>query len=323
MERCDSVGHVEEIKALFLRNKRPTFPAFFDRAYPYAVSAGGASWVARNGPGAIVGHQAIFPRVFCDAQRVMRAALLVDNLFDAGHRNFWSAVELSRRTLADLCDAGCFDFAYTDATPPSHAVLRAAGFTTIGTLQRFVLPLHPLYLGFCRMRARPKPLSVARLDGLREASVAEALRALRPGAQFRGERSLELYATRLGGDTMPSWQWLLLRPKRDPGGPVAALVLTTRPPGRAVLSVVDVLWDEARVSAASVLHAVARAARADGLKQLSMFTLAESRLACCLDRCGFIRRNDTLPLVVHLTREGAVLPPVQDWLMTYFDGSAW
>jgi hypothetical protein len=84
-----------------------------------------------------------------------------------------------------------------------------------------------------------------------------------------------------------------------------------------------VLWDEARVSAASVLHAVARAARADGLKQLSMFTLAESRLAGCLERCGFIRRNDTLPLVVHLTREGAVLPPVQDWLMTDFDGSAW
>jgi hypothetical protein len=54
-----------------------------------------------------------------------------------------------------------------------------------------------------------------------------------------------------------------------------------------------------------------------------MFTLAESRVARYLERCGFIRRNDTLPLVVHLTREDAVLPPVQDWLMTYFDGSAW
>jgi hypothetical protein len=323
MERCDSVAHEEEIKALFLRNERPSFPAFFERAYPYAVSTGGASWVARNAPGAIIGHQGVFPRVFRDAQRALRAALLVDNLFDPGHRNFWSAVELCRRTLADLCDAGCFDFAYTDATPPSHAVLRAAGFTTIGTLQRFVLPLQPLYLAFFRMRSHPKPLSVARLDGLREPSVAEALRALRPGGQFRGERSLELYATRLGGETIPDWQWLLLRPVRDPDGPVGALVLTTRLPGGAVLSVVDALWDEARISEASVLHAVAHAARADGLKQLSMFTLAESRLARCLERCGFIRRNDTLPLAVHVTRQGTVLPLVQDWSMTYFDGSAW
>jgi len=153
--------------------------------------------------------------------------------------------------------------------------------------------------------------------------VAEALRTLRPGAQFRVERSLELYATRLGGETIPSWQWLLLRPERDPGTPVAALVLTTRPPGQAVLSVVDVLWDEARVSAASVLHAMARTARAEGFKKLSMLTLAESRLARSLERCGFIRREGTLPLVVQRIREDAVLPPVQDWVLTYFDGSAW
>jgi hypothetical protein len=35
----------------------------------------------------------------------------------------------------------------------------------------------------------------------------------------------------------------------------------------------------------------------------------------------FIRRNGALPLVVHLIREDAMLPPVQDWFMTSFDGS--
>jgi hypothetical protein len=54
-----------------------------------------------------------------------------------------------------------------------------------------------------------------------------------------------------------------------------------------------------------------------------MVTLAESRLARCLERCGFIQRHDALPLVAHLIREDAALPPVQDWLMTYFDGSTW
>ena len=325
IERCDSLAHGDEIKALFLRNDRPTFPAFFDRAYPYAVSAGARSWVARDGRGVMVGHLAAFPRVFRDATRVARAALLVDNVFDAAHRNFWSAVELCRRALADLSATGDFDFAYTDPTPPGLALVRALRFTQVGTLHRFVLPLQPLYLGFFRIKARAEPLSVERVGGRDDARIAAALRALRPGARFRGERSLDLYATRLGGETIPNWQWLVLRADPEGGGgtAVAGLVLTARPPGAATASVIDAVWDDARVSPASVLHAVARAARDDGCKKLSMFTLAESALARSLKACGFVRRADALPVVVHLSREGAELPPIRDWSMTYFDGSAW
>src|SRR5205809_426434 len=257
IERCDSLAHGDEIKALFLRNDRPTFPAFFDRAYPYAVSAGARSWVARDGRGVMVGHLAAFPRVFCDATRVARAALLVDNVFDAAHRTFWSAVE------------------------------RGGG----------------------------------RID----ARSAAALQGLRPGARLGGGRWRALYATGLGGAAIRSWRSLLLRAGREGGGgtAVAGLVLTARPPGAATASVVDAVWDDARVSPASVLHAVARAARDDGCKKLSMFTLAESALARSLKACGFVRRADALPVVVHLSREGAELPPIRDWSMTYFDGSAW
>src|SRR5438874_1544883 len=138
-----------------------------------------------------------------------------------------------------------------------------------------------------------------------------------------GQRSVELYATRFSGVTMPGWHWLLLRSEREAGGPVAGLVLARYMPGQAALDVVDVIWDQARLSAASVMHAVARAARADGLQKLSLFTLAESHLARCLERCGFVRRPDTLPLVLHLMRQNVALPPAQDWLLTSFDGSAW
>jgi len=323
IERCDTVTHGEEIKALFLRNDYPTFPAFFRRAYPYAMSTGGASWVARNGQGSVVGHLAAFPRVFGDGTRVARGALLVDNLFDRAYRNYWSAVELSRRALADIREAGDYDFAYTDPSLPGQALLRALGFTRVGTLQRFVFPLHPLYAGFFRIKARAQPLAAEPVGGLQDPRVAEALRALPPGPQFRGERSVELYATRLGGDTMPDWQWLLLRPQRQAGAAVAALVLTAPQPGAAVLRIVDLLWDDARVSPASVVHAVARTARDVGFTKLSMVTLAESELARSLGRCGFIRRHDALPLVVHLTRTNAALPPVRDWALTYFDGSGW
>ena len=122
---------------------------------------------------------------------------------------------------------------------------------------------------------------------------------------------------------MPDWQWLLLRPQRQAGAAVAALVLTAPQPGATVLRIVDLLWDDARVSPASVVHAVARTARDVGFTKLSMVTLAESELARSLGRCGFIRRHDALPLVVHLTRTNAALPPVRDWALTYFDGSGW
>lgn len=322
IERCDSLAYGEEIKALFLRNERPTFPAFFDRAYPYAVAAGGCSWIARNGQGSVVGHLAAFPRKFRDATRVARAALLVDNLFDRAHRNYWSAVELCRRAMADLPQKA-FEFAYTDPTPPAQALVRALGFTQVGTLRRFVVPLQPMYLGFFRLKTRAERLSVERVAGLRDARVADAARVLGPQAQFRGERSLELYATRLGGETIRRWQWLLLRPEHDPGSAVAALVLVAHEPGEAVMRIVDLRWDDDRVAAASLLHAVARTARADGCRRLSMFTLAESRLARSLEQCGFRPRCDALPLVVHVSREAAVLPPVEDWVITQFDGSAW
>jgi hypothetical protein len=322
IERCDSLAVGEEIKALFLRNDYPTFPTFFDRAYPYASSTGGSSWIARNGQGSVVGHLAAFPRTFRDGTAVVRAALLVDNLFDRAYRNFWSAVELCRRAWADLRQAGECDFAYTDPTLPAQPVLKAAGFTTVGALRRFVLPLHPLYVGLFRLLTPVEPLVAERLDtGAAETRVAEALQTLSPGARFRGERSLELYATRLGGDSIPHWQWLLLRAPSDPA--TAALALTARRPGEAVLRIVDLRWDEARASAASVVHAVARSARDEGFGRMCIVTLAESELARSLGRCGFIGRRDALPLVVHLSRQDAVLPPVRDWLLTYFDGSAW
>src|SRR5207247_4081102 len=112
----------------------------------------------------------------------------------------------------------------------------------VGTLRRVVLPLQAVYLGFFRIKARAEPVSVGRVGGREDARIAAALRALRPGARFRGERSLDLYATRLGGETIPNWQWLLLRAEREGGGgggggtAVAGLVLTARPPGAGTAS---------------------------------------------------------------------------------------
>lgn len=324
IERCNDLGLGDEIKALFLRNERPTFPAFFDRAYPLAYGAGGASWVVREGLGGVVGHLAVFPRRFRDSAREARAGLLMDALFDPAHRNFWNAVTLVRRVVADLRDAGSYDFAYTDPTPPAQPVLKAVGFTQVDSLQRFVAPLYWLYLGLARLRTRPQRLEVERLRGLDGVLVSEALRAVSAGTRFRAERSPELYATRLGLGSIREWEWLLFRsPRNRAGRPVAGLVLTAPSCSSRAATIVDLLWDECRVGAEAVLAGAATAARAAGCRRLSVVAPAQSALASTLTRSGFVNRGDPLPLFLLRIRQNTALPLRRDWVLTYFDGSAW
>lgn len=322
IERCNSLLQADAIKALFLRNERRTFPAFFDRAYPVAMAAGGSSWIARNPRGAVVGHLAAFPRLFRNSVQRARAALFVDLLVDGAHRNFWCAVELCRRAAADLRAAGDFDFAFTDPAPVAHPVLRAAGFAESDALERFVAPLHKLYTGLFRITARPERLLAERVGRTNEGRVADVLGALVPGPYFRAERSLELYATRLGGDTISHWDWLVLRPQRDSGAPDAALAVTAHQPGGTTLGIVDLVWDDRRVSVASLLQAVIDVAQQEGYRRLSMASSAKAAFTNALRRRGFMRRADVVPLLV-LPTSPATLPPLCDWFLTNLDSSAW
>jgi len=285
------------------------------------MAAGGSSWIARDAQGAVVGHLAAFPRVFRSAVGRARAALLVDLFIEEGHRNFWLAVELCRRAVGDLRSAGDFDFAFTDPTAPAQLVLKAAGFAQCAAFERFVTPLHALYNRLFRIAARAEPLLAVRVGRGQEARVADVLRAVPPGSYFRAERSLELYSTRLGDDVTRGWEWLVLRPRRDPGASDAALAVTARQ-HEGTLSIVDLVWDERRVTVASVLQAVIEVARQEGYRKLSVASLANGAFTGALRCRGFIRRADTLPLFV-LRTSRAALPPFSEWLLTYFDGSGW
>jgi len=322
IERCNSLLRADEIKGFFQRNDRSTFPALFERAYPPAMAAGGSSWIARDAQGVVVGHLAAFPRLFRSAVGTARAALLVDLLVEERHRDFWSAVALCRRAVSDLCSAGAFDFAFTDPTPPAQLALKAAGFAQSAAFERFVTPVHALYNRLFQIAARTEPLLAERVDRGDQARVSDALRAVPPGSYFRAERSLELYATRLGGEAIADWEWLVLRPQRDPRAPDAALAVTSRQAGGATLSIVDLVWDERRVPVASVLQAIIEVAGQEGCNKLSISTLANGSFVRALRSRGFIRRADTLPLFVVRT-SCAELPPVSDWFLTYFDGSGW
>jgi hypothetical protein len=321
IERCNSVAQGAEIEALFRRNEHPKFAAAFERAYPYAYSNGGASWIARDDEGTAVGHLAVFPRMFRDGSRTVRGALLADCLFDRAHRNFFLAVQLCRRVVADLRLSGRFDFAYSDPTPPAVPVLKAAGFAPLGALQRLVTPTHPLYVGLCALRARAERLTVERVGDRYEQGIAQAVDRM-CGAEFRAARSPELYATRLGGADLLGCEWLVVRSRLGSAAPEVALVLVARQSGSRLLNIADVRWDDRRVSPASTLVAVARSAWAGGCPRLGIVTLVPSGFADTLTRCGFIRRRDALPLLT-LTLGETPLPPPERWLLTFFDGSGW
>jgi GNAT superfamily N-acetyltransferase len=322
VERCDGRAREAEIKALFQRNGRTGFEQFFDRAYPQAMAAGGASWVARSAQGELVGHIAAFPWPCCRSGREVRAAMLVDLLFDAAYRNFWYAAELCRRALTDLRAGSEFAFIYSDPTPAAEAVLRAVGMSMIDTFRRFVSPTNPLYTHLFRLGTRIEPLMVERTETLDTPALTGALQRLQAGSRFRGRRSLDLYATRLGGEILPNWHWLLMRPRGMDGSPVAAVLAASIREAR-MLSVVDVLWDEERVTPVSILAAVRRQARADGCRKVSMTALMQSGFADALRRLGFIRRADRLPLLVLQIDSAAPLPPSGEWFLSAFDSSAW
>jgi hypothetical protein len=84
----------------------------------------------------------------------------------------------------------------------------------------------------------------------------------------------------------------------------------------------DLRWDEEHITAESVLDGVARATRAAGLAKLSVFVLTPSRLEQAMRRCGFVQREDDLAFFA-LSLSGEELPPAEDWLPTFIDGTVW
>jgi hypothetical protein len=330
IERCDTAARGDEIKALFVRNARPSFAPFFDRAYPTAYAGGGSSWLAHDADGGLVGHFAAFPRRFRTVSGAVRGALLMDLLFDAPHRNFWSAVALVRRAITDLRSGpDAYDFAYTDPTPPAEPVLRAVGFRVAGRFHRFVAPLHPLYRWLHELRAQSHALPHGPTGERRgwdwESRVTRLLEREGFWAAFRAERSVTLYRTRLGGEEIADWEWLSLAagPPRAGQTDDTALLLVSQRPGKQTATLVDLLWDGARATLDAVLLGAMAAVRDAGFTRLSVVTLGSSPLARALGRTGYVSRGDELPLLTLRLKNNTAVPPVEDWLLTAFDGSAW
>lgn len=319
--KCDSTTRATEIKALFLRNDRPAFPDFFERVYRTLAAEGGASWIATDEQGDVVMHIALFPRSFRGNSGTYRVGLIGDLMADVPYRDFWSPLKLFRRAIADIKREGAFDFLYSDPSPNSVALAKAVGFVSLGELRRYVAPVNPLYLAFCGARARATRTR-ARCERELDAEGSATLGDL-AGAHLQATRSPDFYRARTGGELAPTPRYVTVRPHDAADERPAAVGMLAAHDGAETAALVDLQWDAERLGVESALHAVARAARAQGFRKLSCATLGGSRFAESLSSYGFIARECIQPMFVLRMNPAQSLPQGPEWMLTSLDGSAW
>jgi hypothetical protein len=324
IERVDAIAHRADITALFGRNDRASFERFFDLAYPASAAAGGCSWVVREDNGAVVAHLAMFPRTLRGAGRSFEAALFGDLIADVSHRNFWTAAKLMRRAVDDLRAEGRIALAYTDPTPPSLPVAKAAGFVPWAELVRFVLPLNRLYLFASRLRSGGHRVRVEIIQP-DDPRLAPALLRLGPGPWLGAARTPGMYRAHGSGRPELTPVIVILTSAREPQERAAplAVALLDRLGATRTVEIVDLLWDDARVSIASVVHSLARAARRNKFDRMYTRSLAGSHLSGELRAAGCMARKDGQPFHRLLLGADPGLPPLDDWVLSPLDGSAW
>ncbi|MDQ3995529.1 MAG: hypothetical protein M3303_00760 [Gemmatimonadota bacterium] len=324
---ANPLEHAEEIKELFLANERPEFPEFFDRAYPSAVRGGGKSWIGVDADGRLVMHIARFPHRFAFGERTVVSGLLVNLMAAKSHRTVVPALTLMRQVTADSKGERDVDFLYADPNAAGTALLKAAGFATVGTLKRFVFPLAGgrwytdaiarVYHARVRVRAWNHGARAVEYTAQhfnpdafeRPAGASPALRAFRPP---------DLYRQRLAGYPSSTDHWFTFHENARSTQPSAAVLV------RGSLDRTATLYSLSREPSLrlfAIVPSLTAALRRAGYRRLSVSTLAGTHFAEELTRAGFIPREDSDPIMVcAVTELGAdALRAAATWEITELD----
>jgi hypothetical protein len=321
------LDHAGDIKELFLAHDHPEFPEFFDRAYPAAVRSGAKSWVGIDAEGRLVMHIARFPRWFTLSDRAVVGGVLLDLMAAKSRRTFFPALALLRQVIGDSKSEGDVDFLYGVPTGQAVALFKAAGFATVGCVQRFVFPLagaswytdaaarvYQTMLRVCAWSTSAAAVEhvTQHFDAAafeRPAGASSALRPLRP---------TELYHQCLAGYPGSAYHWLTFHHGACTTEPVAAALVRG---GADRIATLFALSREPASPLSAIVPALARALRGAGYHRLAVSTLMGGDFARELTRAGFVPRPDRLPLLAYaLTDVGAdALHATPIWEVTGLD----
>jgi hypothetical protein len=324
---ANPLDHAGEIKDLFLEDDRAKFPEFFDRAYPSAVRSGGKSWIGVDADRRLVMHVARFPRRFTLGERTVAGGVLLNLIAAKSHRTVVPALTLMRQLVTDSKVEGDVDFLYATPIAVGSAVLRAAGFSIVGTLGRFVFPLADerwyadaaarVYQTMLRIRswrtsARAVEHTAQRFDAgafERPMGAVPTLRPIRPS---------ELYPQCLAGYPSDADHWFTFHRGARTAPPSAAALVRG---GADRVATLFSLSREPSLPVYAIVPSLAAALRRAGYHRLWVSTLTGTRFARELTRAGFIRRPDSLPMLAYaLTELGAsALRSIASWEITRLD----
>jgi hypothetical protein len=295
VRRVNPLALGDEIKNLFEREHLPHLIEFFDRAYPGGVNEGMSSWVALDETGRVTGHIAMFPHRFTYNDSQYTGAIGANLVMDRRHRNLANAVSLVRAVIRDAESQGDVDFLFGDPNESGRAIMSSiGGFTDVGELARFVLPvaqpsvLGPAvaaYLWLKLRRGQREPMEVER----RSAAAFDVREIELPPGQsgvLRPVHPPELYRRRFPAYPTEGDDWYLFT--RDSKRVAAVLVRKFRTGHRAELACV---WRQPDVSIVHLVHPIVSDLRAAGVRRLQAFSLLASGLGRELHAAGFFRRE--------------------------------
>ena len=326
---ANPLDHAAEIKQLFLAHGRPEFPAFLDRTYAAAVQAGARSWLGRDRGGRLVMHMACFPHRFTFGAREVVGGHLVNGMVAQAYRTFFPVLTLIRRAVQDTKALGTIDFLYSDSNEGGRAVLRAPGFTAVGTLTRYVLPVaDKSWLADLAIRGFHQCVHVANLGHSATRLVRHAAAQFSPACfevpqglspRLRPYHEPGLYTSRLEGYPSDSDRWFTFHDGHPAASPVAGILV--RGPERSGIASVEAIRRDPRLALASLLPRLVPELRHSGCTRLEMWAPAKSAFGRELRRAGFVPRHECRPLVAAaLTAAGEdVVREADKWEVTRVD----
>jgi hypothetical protein len=324
---ANPLDHAGEIKELFLADDHPEFPGFFDRAYPSAMRRGGKSWIGVDADGRVVMHIARFQRRFTFGERTVSAGVLLNLIAAKSHRTVVPVLTLMRQLTTDSKGDRDVDFLYATPSPAGTAVLKAAGFGTVGSVGRFIFPLGDqrwyadaaarVYQTMVRVRAWNTSAKAVEYsaqdfdDGAveRPAGTALTVRPFHPP---------ELYRECLAGYPSSVDHWFTFHREARTAQPHAAVLVRG---GADRVATLFSLSREPSFPLSAIVPALAEALRRAGYRRLSVSTLIGTQFAQELTRAGFVPRPDRLPMLACTTTElGAdAIRSLATWEITALD----
>jgi hypothetical protein len=316
-----------EIKDLFLADNYSAFPEFFDRAYPSAVENGAKSWVGVDTNGRVATHIARFARQFTWRDKVLTGGVLLNLIAAKSHRTLLPAIALMRRMTSDSKTQRDVDFVYAIPSPAAAALLKAVGFSTLGSMDRFVFPLAgrrwytdvPARLYQLAVRVRTTNRAKAVEHAARDVDVTAFERPPGQSTRLRPMHPPEVYRQCLPNYPSATDQWFTFYLGMAEDHPDASVLV------RGGAESVAILCSFSRVPGllvSAVVPPLAASLRRAGYKRLQITTIAGTHFARELTAAGFIKRPHGLPFMALPVTESGVdaLRCIADWEITELDG---